>query len=153
MVGLVAARFGRPMAPGDPDLDPRLALLLDGLDLQREVAVRVHRDLVVAERDGQRPCADAIGEAAQQVRHLPGRRRALELELLPLHHCRPPSSMATRTRGRRGQRTVISTRLSRLRCTTLMSRSRNSEVARTNCSCPDTTPTSPDRSPLASSER
>src|SRR5262249_54470795 len=83
---LFVVLVGHGMLPRDGDLDLRLALLLARLDLEREVAIREHGDLVVAHGEGQRARPDAVGDAAQRIRRLGRRRGALELELLLVTH-------------------------------------------------------------------
>src|SRR5262245_21442481 len=92
----------RGALPGDGDLDLGLALLLAGLDLEREVAVGVDGDRLVAHRQRQRPSADPFGDAIQCVGRLGRRRHALELELTPVCHFDPlprPGSMDASASG------------------------------------------------------
>src|SRR5215831_13488312 len=85
--------------PGDGDLDLRLPLLLDRLDLHREVAGREDGDLFLAQRERQRSRAESVRDAVQRVRSLRRTGAALELEHLLIPHCRssrprPPESVA-----------------------------------------------------------
>src|SRR5262245_1115872 len=90
--GSVRFLVGSRVPPGDGDFDLGLALLLAGLDLEREIAVRIHRDLVLAERQGQGAGADAVRDAAQRVGRFRRRCGALELELPAITHCASPAA-------------------------------------------------------------
>src|SRR5262249_31586924 len=124
-----------------------------GLDLEREIALGEDDDLLPVHRHRERLAPDPLGEPAQRLRGLRRGGRPVELELALVTHYPAPLAVKTLISGRRGHLSVTDTRCLRFRCLTSMSRSTNSAIATAVWFWPETTASSPDKIPLASSER